>query len=74
VTTNLHLDPELADVVERARRQATESGELPASIDLGLETSMTASTRTILAEWLRDGGYDAALAEIVADEPDLANQ
>ena len=61
VTTGLHLDPELAEVVERARRHANESGELLPPNSHGVETSMSESAR-------------ATLADVVADEPELADQ
>jgi hypothetical protein len=34
----------------------------------------TDEAREILAEWRRDGGYERALAEVVAQEPELADQ
>ena len=68
------ISPELAAVVERARVAAQEAGELrstPASLpDAGLSPEASAA----LADWLSSGDYDRAVAEIVADDPDLATQ
>jgi hypothetical protein len=33
-----------------------------------------AGAATVIAEWLRDGGCDAAIDRIAAEDADLANQ
>jgi hypothetical protein len=68
------LDPELAAVVERARHRAQAAGELR---PLRLTTPASAlpeEARPIVHEWLRDGGYDDAVALVVSQDPDLAIQ
>lgn len=68
------LDPELRRTVERARALARERGELlegPSGIagaDLPDEAKKT------LAEWVSSGDYDRTIAELTADDPDIATQ
>jgi hypothetical protein len=73
MATQLPLDPDFAAVVERARRRAVEMGEIPAQAG-GFEPTIPPEARAIISEWLRGGGYDAAIAQIAAEDPDLANQ
>ena len=73
MATEFHLDPQFASVVERARRRAAAAGELPARGG-EFESEIPIEARAAIAEWLRDGGYDAALAQIAAEDPDLAIQ
>jgi hypothetical protein len=73
MATQLPLDPEFASVVERARRRAVEMGEIPAQAG-PFEPTIPPEAREIISEWLRGGGYDAAIALIGSDDPDLANQ
>jgi hypothetical protein len=73
MATELPLDPEFAAVVERARRRAAEMGEIPARAGR-FEPTIPPEARQIIAEWLRGGGYEAAIAQIAAEDPDLANQ
>lgn len=72
--TELHLDPELAAVVERSRRRARELSELPYRATVPVETAISPEAREIIVGWLRDGGYDAAVTAIGAQDPDLANE
>ncbi len=74
VATGLHLEPGLAAVVQAARERAEDSGELPRGTFLPLESTIPTEAATVIGEWLRDGGYDAAIGRIAAEEPDLANQ
>jgi len=67
-------DPELAAVVERARRRAEVSGELRTRGSGVFVSPLTPEARAIVLEWLRDGGYDEAIARVVADDPELATQ
>ena len=67
------LDPHFAAVVERARRRAVGLGEVPARAGT-FEPTVPEEARAVIAAWLRDGGYEEALAEVVAEDPDLANQ
>lgn len=71
----LNLDPDLQAVVERAREQARASGELldgPARVPPS--AGLSPEARAALAEWVASGDYDRAVAEIVADDPDLQTQ
>lgn len=75
MSTELRLDPELATVVERSRRRARELGELPhQGATVPVAAAISAEAREVIAGWLRDGGYDAAVAAIGAQDPDLANE
>lgn len=73
MSMRLRSDPELAAAVERARSHAETAGELRSPDPLP-ESELTAEARDIVASWLGDGGYDRAVAEIAADDPDLADQ
>jgi hypothetical protein len=68
------LDPELAAVVERARRRAAAAGELEPARSRRAESVLAPEARALVQEWLRDGGYDQAVALVVADDPELAIQ
>ena len=74
MATELHLEPDLAAVVQAARERAQESGELPRATFPPLEPTIPSEAATVIAGWLRDGGYDAAIGRIAAEDPDLANQ
>lgn len=68
------LSPHLAEVVARCRARAEEMGELRPRKVGTFASPFTDEAREILAEWRRDGGYERALAEVVAQEPELADQ
>lgn len=70
----LRSDPELAAIVERARRRAQEADELQPPDGPPNESVLEPAAREIVACWVRDGGYDRAVAEVVADDPDLSDQ
>lgn len=73
MSTREKLDPKLHSAVERARSQARDRGELldgPADLPSALSPAASAA----LADWVSDGDYDRAVAEIIADDPDLATQ
>jgi len=72
--TKLRLDPELAQIVERARHRAAAAGELIAPRVGPLVSPLPPEAQRVVRAWLDDGGYDAAIAEIVAEDPELANQ
>ncbi len=74
MTTKLHLDPELAAVVERARQRAEEMGELPRGPFPARESQIPPEVADLMLEWLRDGGYEQAIARIASEDPDLANE
>lgn len=68
------MSPHLAEVVARARARAEEMGELRPRKVGTFESAFTDEAREILAEWRRGGGYESALATVVADDPQLADQ
>lgn len=74
MATDLSSDSEFADVVARARRTAAEHRELrPPRVGV-FESPLPPEAREIVAEWLRDGGYDAAIAEVSREDPELATE
>ena len=54
--------------------RAAESGELTPRRAGPIESVFTDEAREIVAVWRRDGGYERALTEIAAADPDLAVQ
>jgi hypothetical protein len=70
----LRLDPELAVIVERARRLAGEAGELTPVGEAPFETAISPEVGAVIGALLRDGTHAAAVARVVADDPDLADQ
>jgi hypothetical protein len=66
--------PHLAEVVARCRARAEQTGELGPRTVGTFQSAFTDQARAILLEWRRSGGYERALAEIVADDSDLADQ
>lgn len=74
MSTREILDPELQSVVERARDQARQRGELLEGPSDPPSSDLSPAARSALAEWVASGDYDRAVAEIIADDPDLATQ
>lgn len=74
VTTRMKLDPELQAVVERARALARERGELRDGPGAPPSEGLSPAARAAVADWVDSGDYDRAVAEIVADDPDLQTQ
>ena len=74
MATRQRLDENLARVVERGRARAAESGELMPRRVGPIESVFTDEAREIVGDWQRAGGYEAALVEIAAADPDLAVQ
>jgi hypothetical protein len=68
------LDPELAAVVERARHRAQAAGELRPPRLTTPASTLPQETRHIVREWVRDEGYDDAVALVVSQDPELAIQ
>lgn len=48
-------------------------GEIPAKAGR-FEPTIPAEAKAIISEWLRGAGYDAAIAEIAAEDAGLDNQ
>lgn len=74
MSTRLRSDPALTAAIERAREVAEASGELQARPGLSTAPSLPAEAESIVAAWIRDGGYSRAVAVIAASDPDLADQ
>ena len=74
MATQVKLDPELLSVVERARRLARERGELVDGPSASPTGDLSPAARGALADWVASGDYDRAVAEITANDPDLATQ
>lgn len=75
VAGELHLDPELAEVVERGRKLLAEMGVWPSRAPARpLAPTIPPEAAKALLAWKRDGGYDEAVARIGAEDPDLADQ
>lgn len=70
----LTMSPELSEVVERARRAAREAGELLDPPTEPPRSHLSPEVRAALANWKASGDFDRALAEVIADDPDLADQ
>ncbi len=68
------LNPELLSVVERARTLARERGELVDGPSASPTGDLSPAARGALADWVASGDYDRAVAEITANDPDLATQ
>jgi hypothetical protein len=74
MATQVNLDPELQSTVERARKQASERGELLDGPAAPFSADLSPAARAALADWVTSGDYDRAVAEITAGDPDLATQ
>jgi hypothetical protein len=74
MVTRLRSDPELAALVARARGQAEAACELRQPLAEPVTCRLDPGAREIVVSWIRDGGYDRAVAEVVAADPDLADQ
>ena len=74
MATKLRSDPELAALVTRSRGQAETAGELRRPSDEPVTCKLEPRACEIVVSWIRHGGYDRAVAEIVAADPDLADQ
>ncbi len=73
MASKLGSDTELATIVQRAPRLALAAGQLRHPGSPTVESVLDPAAREIVVTWIRDGGFDA-VAEIVADDPDLAAQ
>jgi len=74
MATEFRLDPELATVVAAARRRAEGRGDLRRGPFGPFTSSIPPEAAKVIRKWLWDGGYDAAIAHIAAEDPDLANE
>jgi hypothetical protein len=75
MASELHLDPELAEVVERSRKLLAEMGVWPSRAPARpLAPTIPPEAAKVLSDWKRDGSYDEAVARMGAEDPDLADQ
>ncbi len=70
----LGSDPALAAAVDRAREAAEAAGELRTQPWPGLAALLPPEARTLVAAWVRDGGYAQAAAAIIAGDEDISDQ
>jgi len=68
------MTPALAAAVERARQHASATGELLAEPSGSFSSPFDPDEREVVAAWHSSGDYDRIVAELVADDPDLATQ
>lgn len=74
MANRLTMSPELSEVVERARRAAREAGELLDPPTEPPQSHLSPEVRAALADWKASGDFDRALAQVIADDPDLTDQ
>lgn len=65
------LEPEFEAVVERARQVARKNGELRDEPWAPPSEPLPDAAKAALRDWVDSGDYDRAVAEIVANDPDL---
>ncbi len=68
------LSPELSEAVKRAREGARHAGELLAPRTTPPKSPLSPEVRRVIAEWKASADFDRALAEVIADDPDLATE
>ncbi|MGI8433197.1 MAG: hypothetical protein ACR2LE_00420 [Nocardioidaceae bacterium] len=74
MANRLRLSPELRRLVEHARAGAREAGELLQAPASPPQSPLSPEVRAVLAEWKASGDFDQALAEVIADDPDLSTR
>lgn len=75
MAAEMHLDPELAELVERTRKQLAEEGIWPRRDPVPpFEPIWPPEIAEVLMAWVREGGYAEAVARIATEDPDLADQ
>lgn len=74
MATQVEFDPKLQAVVERARKLARESGELLDGPGEPPSQGLSPAIKAAVGEWVDGGGYDRAVAEIVAEDPEIPTQ
>lgn len=71
-TRPLHLTPELAEAVERARVGLESSGELPCPG--GYRSPLSPEGRAVVARIIADGTYRRLADAAAATDPEIADQ
>lgn len=74
MANRLTMSPELSEAVERARKGARETGELLDPPTAPFRSPLSPEVQEVLRKWRDSGEFDRALAEVIADDPDLATQ
>lgn len=74
MASRLTKSPELSEAVERARKGAREAGELLDQPTEPFRSPLSPEVQAVLREWRDSGEFDRALAEVIADDPELADQ
>lgn len=74
MVAKMNLPPELQALVERLRAEAREHGELPSGPRSTGVVPFPPEAAAILKDWVDSGDYDRAVAELVADDPDMRTQ
>jgi len=74
MASTLRLEPDLAAVVDRARTLTEDAGEVTPGQGMSFESRVPPEVGVAIIELLRDGTYAAAVARVVADDPDLADE
>jgi len=69
----IDLPPELRRAVEQARRVIADEQRVISSGSGPIGSWLTDEERAAVREAVADGAYAAAVATVVADEPDLAS-
>ena len=63
---------ELRRAIDEARRAAAEAGELNTG-PLPNASPLSEPALAIFSAWVDEGGYDRAVADVIAGDPDLAS-
>jgi hypothetical protein len=74
MANRLTMSPELREAVERARKGAHEARELLDPPTEPFRSPLSPEVQAVLREWRDSGDFEQALAEVIADDPDLATQ
>jgi hypothetical protein len=72
-TRPLHLSPELAEVVERARQELEAAGEMHGRPS-GYRSPLDEQERAAVARIIADGTYRRLADAVAATDPDIADQ
>ena len=73
-TDPIMVGDELTAVVERVRRRLRADGGKRAPVVGVFESPLDREASAVLLELLRDGTYRAAVEQVVAEDPELADQ
>lgn len=68
------LTDDLKAAIARARDELAESGELQRPGGADFEPPIPKEAGEVILELMRDGTYAAAVARVMADDPELADQ